>query len=230
MALLLVLRFSNVCLGLNDNISDSYPLTKGNYWIYQGKLKYEGKDGKVLEKSVTLKMEIFDVIKKGHLTFAIVKGHPSDLLVISHKYSSDNVIIRVGPSRYYLLDGDMMTDALKRVKDPKDNLGDLVQEEYQILDVPLIPGKVFGEADSITRQDLFFCWVVDEERKVNLDGIKGIAPSDKLKQYTLLYRCLASDTTVYFVPGIGITGYKYSHHGTIEELDVNLIETNIRRR
>ena len=29
---------------------------------------------------------------------------------------------------------------------------------------------------------------------------------------------------VYFVPGIGITRYVFSHHGTVAEADVRLIE------
>lgn len=47
--------------------------------------------------------------------------------------------------RFYKLEGDRADTVRKRFADPGDNLAGLVQEQELMLQLPLFPGKLFGE-------------------------------------------------------------------------------------
>lgn len=62
----------------------------------------------------------------------------------------------------------------------------------------------------------------------NLDEIKGVMPTIIAdREYELMFYTIPAHRTVNFVPGLGITGYTYVHHGTTSEAYLELIEVNI---
>ena len=98
------------------------------------------------------------------------------------------------------------------------------REAQLFLDLPLTGEKVFGETDQITRTDRSYCWFVDGEENSALDGVSGISPTDRFRQYRLVYQTRPDHVIMHFVPGIGITHFEYVHHGTVSECDVRLVE------
>jgi hypothetical protein len=203
-----------------------FPLSAGTTWVYKGTTKWTQSDsGEVAEKPVTWKMQVLETLTRAHVTAATVKGYPLDLAHFEEsKAPGDYLIVRVGTSKYYLLRPNRVEEALRRLRDENDLLGGLVREDEIILDAPLVPGKIFGETNQITRQDRSYSWIVEDVRPADLRGIKGVAPDAQKLEYEVRQRTLPDHQIVTFVPGIGITHYVYGHHGTVSETDVKLVE------
>jgi hypothetical protein len=206
------------------------PVEKGNYWIYKGTVKYQ-KEGveKPLEKTVALKMEISDIIVRDAITAAVVKGYPLDITGFdgSSAPRGDYVIVRAGCGSYYLLSGEDSINALKKLKDSGDVLHELVDESDMIADFPMAVGKVFGEAEQVTRADGKYFWRVEECVDADLSAVKG-TPVGSAREYWLFYLTNPDRQKAGFVPGVGITSYSYRHNGTVMEFDVKLVECFIK--
>lgn len=204
---------------------DPFPLEKGNFWIYQGEVKWTEVPDKVLNKNISWKMEILDTIKRGHLFAAVVKGHPHDLVWYEgYQTPGDYLILRVGNSKYYILDQPRADEAIKRLKNMDDFLGGLVSEDDLFLEYPIKKGDVFGQAAQLTRPDMSYFWFVESVDKIRPEGIKGVASQKELEKYVLTFQSAPDHQVVGFIPGVGISSFLYMHHGTVAEADLKLVE------
>jgi hypothetical protein len=208
----------------NDD-EEGYPLSKGNFWVYKGKASWTTEGTKVVERIATIRMEVIDVIKRDHLLAAVMKGDFGDYAADKATDMTNHLILRVGATTYFDIDSERTSVILTKIKDPKVSLyGLLRDEEEQMLDLPLVLGKTYGNAVQLTRKDQYYCWLVTKAEDVDLSSIKALEPIGKKKQYTIRYFTLPGEVFMDFVPGIGITGYRYKHHGTVDEADLKLIE------
>ena len=207
-----------------------WPLVKGSVWTYAGIVEWaELGAADVHTTPVTWNMEVVDVIETPGLTAATLKGHPKDLAWYKPgKDRGDYLLMRVGASgteRYYLLEGQQRVEQARAQLRAGQRIG-LVSEQELILDWPLIPGKTFGETEQLTRDDLWYVWVVEEERSLapNERRFRG---ADQLPTsllcYHLAFRTFPDHQFVDVVPGLGITRYVYGHHGTVSNVDVHLV-------
>lgn len=147
-----------------------------NHNHLEGTVKWT-KGTEVIEENVTWKMEVIEVVERDHVIGYLLKGHPGDLAWYEEgKERSESVIIKVGTGLYY----ESKKEDLTRIKQ-EDFLADLVHENQLFLDVPLIPGKFFGETAQITRSDRSYCWIVDEEQYVKLQDITGVSSTEEVK-------------------------------------------------
>jgi hypothetical protein len=93
-------------------------------------------------------------------------------------------------------------------------------------------GDVFG-ADPETKRrfpDGRYAWCVDDRSTVSLAGIKGVPQERRSTAYALAYRTNPDHQIATYVPGIGLVSYVYSHHGTVSEVDVRLVEFHSEAR
>lgn len=210
-------------------VENGFPLSKGNYWTYKGTVKYQ-KQGfeKVFEKAASIKMEVTDVIGRDGIFAAKIKGYPLELAGFDERASErgNYLLVRAGSGSYYLLGESAIGEALKKIGDPDDVLHELVDESDLIIDLPLAKGKVFGEAEQVTRTDGKYCWRVDECVDTDLSAVKG-AGMAATKEFWLFHSTNPDTQKVGFVPGIGITSYSYRHNGTVMEFDVKLAECGL---
>ncbi len=208
-----------------EELVPSFPLAQGSYWVYQGTTKWTN-DKSVREENVTWKMEVIEAIKRGHITGFVLKGSPYDLAWYNQgKKPGDYLMIHVYPDQFYLVNNDeKVANLVKRLKDKDDPLVGLVENNELFLDFPLIRGKVFGDAGQITRQDQWYCWLVESEKATKLKNIKGVKKMQDVTEYELAYRTSPEHTIIDIVPGVGITRFVYIHHGSVAETDVKLIE------
>ena len=232
-----------------QTVKAGFPLSKGSYWVYRGRVK--GRETQVncgstkpVEQALTWKMEVVETINRGQIIAAVFKGFLNDLKdprgIKGGKIEmprTDYLLIRVGEEKYYLLDDDMMAAALKRLRDRTDLLDGLVDEHYLEFDLPLSRGKVFGDPEQMSREKeviesgdlerVGWLYVVENERQIKLQDVRGIDPSETVTQYQLRYGTNTSWREMEFVPGIGITKFHFSYHPAgclILETDVRLIE------
>jgi hypothetical protein len=79
-----------------ETITTYFPLSQGAYWVYEGIVKWT-KGTEVIEKTVTWKMEVVEVVERDHVTGYLLKGHPDDLAWYEEgKERGEHVIIKVG--------------------------------------------------------------------------------------------------------------------------------------
>jgi hypothetical protein len=205
--------------------SVDFPLVPGSYWIYEGMTQWMSPNsGQVNQTPITWKMEVVDTLERGPLKIAILKGYPADVAWYSEgKERGDHLIIEVSPGKFYLVSEERARLVLQRLTDEADVLVNLLEDLELLLDLPLIPGKVFGPSAQITRLDGGYRWNVETSEQVGLE-VQGISSRDSHTQYHLTFRTAPDMMNIYFVPGIGITRYQYQHNGAIAETDLKLIE------
>lgn len=202
-----------------------FPLVPGSYWVYEGITQWiSPNSGQVNPTPITWKMEVVDTFERGPLKIAILKGYPADVAWYSEgKERGDHLIIEVSPGKFYLVSDERARRVLQRLTDEADVLVNLLEDLELLLDLPLIPGKVFGPSEQITRLDGGYRWNVETSEQVELDDPR-ISSRESHIQYHLTFRTAPDMMSIYFVPGIGITRYQYQHHGAIAETDLKLIE------
>lgn len=206
---------------------EAFPLVQGNYWLYRGTAKWQ-ENGATVNKTVTVKMQVLETIRRGHVLFAVLSGYPSDFQT-DPSQPHNFLLIRAGAGAFYLIRGERLSVVLPRVRNAKDDLLNLVEENELFLDLPLTSGKVFGETEQITRQDGSdathrWLWIVRQAITHPLKGIAGVALGKAYTEYKLQYRSNPDEQWVGFAPGIGITAYTYRHHPAIEAAQLSLVE------
>ena len=80
----------------------------------------------VMQKDLTWKMEVVEMVERGEIGGYALRGHPSDLAWYEEgKQRSEYVIVPFGPDKFYKTDD---LKALQRLKDETDSLNGLVHE------------------------------------------------------------------------------------------------------
>jgi len=203
----------------------SFPLTKGTYWIYQGPTKWSvANSEKIEERTLTWKMEVVDTLQQGHNFIAVLKGHPGDLAWYEEgKDRSDYLLIRRGMEKYYFIvfDGSIKT-ILDRAK-ANASIDDLLDDDRLYINLPLYPGKKWGNPDHSDRTDNAYCWYVESGNKTVLQNISGLSSDPTVTQYELQYYTNPDHEILKFVEGVGITDFQYVHHGTVSETHLRMI-------
>lgn len=197
------------------------PLQKRTLWTYSGTVERTGVDTGTERKRVELKAEVLEVVKRGHITAALVRGCPLGLLT-SDGPAAECVFVQVGAGLLYIVEPPRAPEVLKRLHDREDELVGLVHESELVIDFPLFAGKKIGETSQLTRQcadesdstDICpFLWTVTHS------GGDG-APA---QEYTLTWQGLSGFKRLRFINGIGITGFVFKHGPSGEEDDVDLL-------
>lgn len=93
-----------------------------------------------------------------------------------------------------------------------------------MLDCPLVQGKVFG-GDFLNRvRGTRYCWFVENERPFDTKPFPNATALKHPHEFSCVFRTSPDHSIMNFVPGLGITGYLYKHHGTLSETDLKLVE------
>jgi len=203
--------------GKNDQLL--IPLQRGNLWKYQG--NYNG-------KPVSCCMEVHDILKKGNLTFALMKGFPTDVMEGENWEPSVWGLLAVGNEHYYKVSGNRIDSIDQKLSDNGNVQSGLVNDSDIFLEALYGTGQTFGEAAQLTRDDGNYFWKVTGKQAFEPSAVRGLKLMGPFDSYSLTYKTVADETIMDVVPGIGIVRYRYSHHGTPAELDMKLAETGIQ--
>lgn len=209
-----------------DLSGNGFPMDQKACWKYVGTVSKMEAGEKVKEYKVEIKMEIAEIIKRGNVTAAVIKGHPFDAMSLDEKGRCERgnyILIKCGRDKYYLVSGESYAETLKKLKDPEDALAAIVKESDILLETPLYEGKTFGEAEQITRTDNSYCWFVEGSSEIELKNIRGAGIAGKVRQFEIRYRTNPDIQTINFVPGFGIVEYSYNHNGTPHTVDLKLV-------
>lgn len=195
-----------------------FPLGWGAEWVYQGEVKWEGCGG-VCQRTLTWKMDVLNVVQRGEVAAYAMHGHPSDLAFYSEgKFPSVYTIVR-WENRYYRAS----VEDFQRLRDGLELPTDRLYAEAVFLEAPLFAGQRFGEVTPACQEGMY-CWVVSAEPQPFSPSVAGLPANIVFQEYTLTFATLPDHVILQFAPGLGITRYVYSHHGSVAEVDVHLIE------
>lgn len=197
----------------------AYPLGEGAYWVYQGIVRYDS-DGIPVEEILQWRVEVTETVSRSNVTGYKMRGKLYDLAFYAPgRQPSEYAILQVGSNRFY--SADLETYARLTAED--NFLIGLVQEQNLFLELPLVAGNRFCEAEQITRLDESYCWVVGEPETVSLDAVLG----GDVQAYPLYYRTNPDQTVVYFAPGIGVVAFTYHHSGSASDVQMALVEVQL---
>jgi len=228
-AKLLTLLIAPLFLSATDNHPASLDrllrLRKGNYWIYSGTVKWDASQGRIGKAEIRWKSEIIDEAARGDLKAFLVEGDPTDLAWYTPGKKPGLHLWIVYKDRFYMVEAD---DAIvKRFKSPQDPLTDLVEAEDPVLQLPITlkrctqPIKVEEPRE---RTDLMYCWYIDQKHVEQLNASGAPASAEVLE---LSNRTAPDDEELGVAPETGIVSYDYSHHGTVSEAHVKLVEAHL---
>ena len=205
------------------SIQDYFPLRKGSYWIYSAEVDWTvlNSNGEVRHSRVRLKSEVIDVVTRENVFAARVRGFVQDLgWYEPNRPPGDYVIVRVGVNHYYLLGNDT-PELWKKISElpPDSRLQELGYDDL-LLEVPLTRGALFG--DPVQTPRAWYCWEVADEQPVHLPT--RVCKRAGVHEFTLKFRTTPDFSEFGFVPGVGITRFRYAHHGTVANCNARLIE------
>jgi hypothetical protein len=195
------------------------PLKAGNYWVYKGNYS---------NRPVTLNISVTGMKKRGNLTFALLKGFPADILSGEDWEPSTWGLLVTGDQHYYRFNSPKTDSVSKAFSDSGNVLAGLFCDSELFMPALSDTGQTFGEASQLTRDDGNYFWKVTEKHAYDASSIKVLKLSGPFDRFTLAYKTLADEIIIDMVPGIGIVRYRYSHHGTPCELDIKLIEADVK--
>lgn len=194
--------------------ADLFPLVRGNRWVYRGTVSYVD-DGVVGERKITWTMEVTEVIRRGSVTAALLLGHPDDLPFTDGTGSRGEwIVVRSLNGSHYLLEAT--EDRLTRVRTG------LHPEQLRAAAPPFLPRSVVaGEtpgADGEAEE-----WFVNGTGEVDA-SVPGVPAGERRRSYELMRQSMSGHTIATYVAGVGLTHYEYGHHGSLSEVELDLIE------
>jgi hypothetical protein len=204
---------------------EDFPLAPGTYWIYQGFVRSWVKGSETGKTTrVTWKTSVTRAIQRDGLTIAVVKGMPGDLdWSEGDATPSLSIVIRTQDAKFYLIEDDEAKSAIAELDNPHYSWQQVPIDDDWFLQLPLVEGRKFCDADGMKRDDGLDCWVTGPSHPVSLTGVKGIRPGQRIA-HSVGYATLPDDMEFDFVPGIGMVTYEYHHHGTTADTELHLVE------
>ena len=204
----------------NNSQIKYFPLETGSYWIYSGTIETTINTS-LIQKEIIWKMEVIETIRRGEITGYSMKGYPSDL----SWYKDDQApsiysIIQIGDNKFY----KSGIETYERIENQADNLDNLVEERQLIFIFPLSKVNKYCPTEDINRSDSWYCWIVGKDTESINWEIIGLQEDNSLMPYSLTFMTGPDRESIQFVEGLGITKYIYSHHGTISNVYVKLVE------
>ena len=202
-------------------------MEKGTTWIYAGSVAWQEQGSQIHQTQVSWTTEILDSVERGRFRIALLLGYPKDLTWYEKgKKRGCYLLTAVDGREFYLrrLDSECAL--------PKNSLSELAIREDLFFRLPVRKGDSFGGDPQREKElhDRLYAWSVEDRKPVTLGGVKGVPQDREFTEYVLAYRTNPDHEITTYVPGIGLTRYIYSHHGTVSEVDVRLVEFHGKAR
>lgn len=218
------------CLTFAQDMQDQLRLKAGNYWVYEGTVEWTFVNtvpARIGKKHITWKSEILEGTTRGDLKAFLVLGSVADLAWYEPGMKRGQYIWIIHRNRFFIIAAD--PKILARFRNPKDPLRDMVLAEEPILQFPLRLRSCTVEIkpeEPRQRTDSRYCWYLQNRRKemLNIGGV----PPNVVEVWTTRYQTIPLHEALGFAPSVGFVTYDFSHHGTIAEAHVKLIEAHLQ--
>ena len=176
------------------------PLNAGDEWRYEAKVQWTVPNtNEVRSAKIVWKTRVVAAYATADSRAAVVLGSPLALAWYEPRQQPNFSVFVENRDGLFIASASSReeADALAR----KQTAGD------QLLQFPMKVGTCVG-GDDADRADNRYCWLVS--RKI-------------AKGWELTHRTAPDHQTVRIVPNVGITRYRFVHHGTVASADVRLV-------
>jgi hypothetical protein len=205
--------------------TETFPMSAGTSWTYRGIVRWSPSVDKVSETKVEWKMEIHSIIRHAEYTGAVIRGFPGDLDWSDGRANpTDSLLVRFGQEKFYLIGKERLASSMQLLENPNESLQGLLSEGDLFLQLPIAKGDKYCDAENMARSDGHYCWIVESAESISLDELTGGSVRGRGTSYKIRYITNPDDTAYDFVPGVGLVGYEYHHHGTVADTELRLSE------
>ena len=193
--------------------TEVFPMRKGTRWVYRGEVAWQTSRKARSTRRLDWTMEVVDSVQRDRYKVALVLGHPKDLIWYEEgRKPGCHILIAVDNTKYYLRECEPAASREKLIL-PEGDLTGLTGEENLILKFPLRQADTFGGDPEPNAKDGMYAWYVQAVRQ-----------TPPRTEYVLTYRTNPDHEIDTYVTGIGLTAFVYSHHGTVSEVNVKLVD------
>jgi len=210
-------------LAYAESKTDYFPLTEGNYWVYQDQIEIQDTDGefevenKYIGEKVKVKrinqlrtLKVLSTETRGDFKIAKMQEEGTPEGTITFFYVIDNK------------NGRIYSYSNEQIKMILPNNSDVTIEGSPEYIFPLQVGSKWGDPESLERKDKMYFPYVE-----SLEDIT--APAGTFKDcFKIIHHTLPDETAQWFCPNVGIVRLEYRHHGTIDNLISELKEINLK--
>lgn len=213
-----------------QDLKDQLRLKPGNYWVYSGTVEWtyiNTTPPRFGKKHIRWKTEILEESIRGDLKAFLVRGSLFDLAWYEPDTEPSQHFWILYRDRFFSIASD--AQMLARFHDTKDSLVDLVLDQDPLLQVPLRLGRctlAIKPPEPRQRPDLRYCWYLESRRRQTFKAT-GI-PHNLNTVWSARYQTLPEHEILGFSPGVGFVSFDFSHHGTLAEAHVKLIEAHLQ--
>ena len=175
-------------------------------------------------------MSLARTLRREGATAVILTGFPGDVDWFHADWSSnppakESMFVRTDDGGIYLLEWETGNPE-QEFADSHIPLPQLLDRADLLLQWPPIVGAQPGGGNCPDRSDDMYCWVLHPTSRVSLREIKGVKPGSYVA-YSLAYITNPDSQSIDIVPGVGVTAYDYSHHGTVGDVELHLVEAHL---
>jgi len=212
-----------------QNAHSRFGLVAGRVYSYSGTARWTDSTQRVHSSPVRWRMDVLQVRASAAARAALVRGWIQDLAWYSPGQRQQlTVLLEIRGALYQLAVGDSAA-AIDTLIDAVRDASAAARRSQLVIDSALVVGRLYGqEADRGDRNDDMYAWLVESKGRLsNRPGWLSLATDPT--QWQLVYRTLPDDQLLDFVPGVGITRFVYTHHGTVATTDVHLSTVTSRR-
>ncbi len=176
-----------------------FPNTPGTVWSYKAAVQWTVLGSNAVRSAhLDWEMSVLSSQSSGATTVTVLQGFPGDLSAYKPGLKPGRTLWTTSGDGLYLqtlsAEEDLKSAVAEALKGPP--AGDRILKSS-----PQVGDCLGNEPD---RHDGKYCWSV--ERKITRQGRAG---------WSIAYQTLSDQERIEVVPGLGITGYEYEHHGTV---------------
>ena len=211
------------CCGMaQSSPNDFFPMEKGTRWTYSGTVEWTKDNANtVVSERKVLTVVIEDSFVVGHVKVAILKGGPWDLAFYDADRKPARHVIVSNDNEYYLFGFDdisnKLLESLRNGEWPEKEMA-----EHLWFTLPTDESDEFCPPEMqshVAEHDPSYCWIVAQ---AGTGALPALGISKPRPWYELRFQTNPDHEIDTLVPGIGITHFIYSHHGTVSNVDIKL--------
>ena len=199
-----------------------FGLVAGREWVYDGRAAWTTPQGRVERGRMRWIMRCLTVRSVESVRVALVRGWVQGSAWYEPSAPATYAVLIESSERLRAIqarDSATAVDSMNSVLGAGNRAG---EHGELLVDSALAPGHVYGAiTDRGPRDDDFYEWRVEDRAPIPVHAPwRSFASSTDA--WRLAYRTLPDTQTLEFVPGVGITRFTYSHHGTTADTDLRL--------
>ena len=218
-----LLAISALAVPIQSGARSRFGLEPGREWIYTGSARWTTDGNRVDSGSVHWVMQCLAVRSRNGLRAALVRGWVHELAWYAPGDRPSFSALIEYRERLYVIDAADSAIAVESIAHALRTDPRALSSGSAVIDSGLAAGRLYGgEPDRGDRPDAFYAW--------HVEGPVSVADQAPWRRLALVpsgwriaYRTRPDHEVLDFVPGIGITRYVYSHHGTVADTDVRLV-------